>query len=352
MSDLFSQQVLAWFAQYGRKDLPWQDNPTPYRVWVSEIMLQQTQVVTVIPYYQRFMARFPDIASLAAAHIDDVLHHWSGLGYYARARHLHRAAQTVQQEYNGVFPSDFDAVLSLAGIGRSTAGAILALSQQQPYPILDGNVKRVLCRYHAVSGWPNAAQVSDQLWRLATAHTPRQDVAEYTQAMMDLGATVCRRSRPLCLQCPLQSGCQALQQQAVADYPTPRPRKTLPEKHTIFIMLRRQTAVLLQQRPASGIWGGLWCFPELTALCELSAWCQQQLQFTPATWQTWANLAHTFTHFHLQIQPVLVNVPAEDSQLILPKGYIWYQLQQPQNLGLAAPVVKLLQKLREEISYS
>ncbi len=349
MGDVFSQQVLAWFAKHGRKDLPWQQAPTPYRVWVSEIMLQQTQVATVIPYYQRFMARFPDIASLAAAPIDEVLHHWTGLGYYARARNLHKAAQTIQADHNGIFPTDFETVVNLSGIGRSTAGAILALSQQQPHPILDGNVKRVLCRYHAVSGWPNAPKISEQLWTLAAEHTPREQVAEYTQAMMDLGATVCRRSRPLCLHCPLQSGCQALQQQAVSNYPTPRPKKALPEKNTTFAMLRQGNAVLLQQRPSSGIWGGLWCFPELADESELGDWCQQQFQITPNRWQTWDTLTHTFTHFRLHIQPLLVELSAEQSNLNLPEGYVWYQLQQPQNLGLAAPVVKLLQKLGQGI---
>src|SRR5512143_1680958 len=226
--DHFAARLLAWFDNHGRKDLPWQHDPTPYRVWVSEVMLQQTQVVTVIPYYQRFMARFPDVAALADASVDDVLAHWSGLGYYSRARNLHRAAQVVRDDHAGRFPETIDEIMALPGIGRSTAGAILALALKQHHPILDGNVKRVLSRYHAVDGWPGAPAVERILWQLAEGHTPVQRVNDYTQAIMDLGATLWTRSRLQCKACPQQQGCQALALNTQTRFPAPKPRKALP----------------------------------------------------------------------------------------------------------------------------
>ena len=217
--------MIAWFAQHGRKDLPWQQDPTPYRVWVSEIMLQQTQVRTVIPYYQRFMQAFPDLRALAAAPLDQVLHHWSGLGYYARARNLHRAAQRIRDDHAGRFPEDIEVVMRLPGIGRSTAGAVLSLACGQRHAILDGNVKRVLARFHAVEGWPGKTAVLEQLWALAEAATPQRDVAAYNQAMMDLGATLCRRGTPECPSCPLQSDCRACKLGRQSEFPAPRPRR-------------------------------------------------------------------------------------------------------------------------------
>ncbi|NIR32193.1 MAG: A/G-specific adenine glycosylase, partial [Gammaproteobacteria bacterium] len=228
----FAARVLGWFDRHGRKNLPWQQAPTPYRVWVSEIMLQQTQVGTVVPYYQRFMARFPDVQSLARAPLDEVLHVWSGLGYYARARHLHRAAQRVCEEHGGAFPTERAALEQLPGIGRSTAGAILALACDQRHPILDGNVKRVLCRYHGVEGWPGGSEVLRRLWALADAHTPKRRVTAYTQAIMDLGATVCTRAQPACGRCPLASGCRAHLEGREAELPIPRRPPPRPLRRT------------------------------------------------------------------------------------------------------------------------
>ncbi len=262
----FNSAVLAWFERHGRKDLPWQQGLSPFRVWVSEIMLQQTQVATVIPYYQRFMTRFPDLQSLATAPIDAVLHHWSGLGYYARARNLHKTAQMIQHQYQGVFPSSVASLCELPGIGRSTAGAICSIAYQQPAAILDGNVKRVLSRVHAFEGWPGNARVAKQLWEYAETYTPVERTGEYNQAMMDLGATLCLRSKPLCPACPVSQQCKAFQQGNQQDYPGKKPKRKQPVKQVQMLMIQNPRGeLLLQHRPPQGIWGGLWSFPELNA---------------------------------------------------------------------------------------
>lgn len=342
----FSEAVLAWFAVAGRKDLPWQQQPTPYRVWVSEIMLQQTQVNTVLGYYQNFMQHFPDLQSLANAPLDGVLAQWSGLGYYARARNLHRAAQLIQQEFHGEFPQDFEHVTRLPGIGRSTAGAILALSFGQSHPILDGNVKRVLCRYHAVASATDVPATSHLLWELASAYTPQQHVGEYTQAMMDLGATLCTRSRPQCPHCPIQAQCVAFQQGNPQAYPVPKARKILPVKTVVFLMLQSPTgAVLLEQRATQGIWGGLWSFPECAEVAEILPYCTQQLNITVKEYQVWETLRHSFTHFHLDILPVQIAVNQEQSTAIALSNRVWYKVTTPMKLGLAAPVSRLIQQL-------
>jgi len=339
----FSRRLLTWFDKYGRTDLPWQQNPTPYRVWISEVMLQQTQVNTVIPYYQRFMQHFPNVQTLAAASLDEVLHYWTGLGYYARARNLHRAAQQIDTDYASELPTDLESVMRLPGIGRSTAGAIFALAHGQRYPILDGNAKRVLCRYYALDGWPSEAKVAEELWRLAEKNTPTQRVAAYTQAIMDLGATICTRSRPQCKLCPFDHDCMAHKNGQETAYPTPKPRKTLPIKATTFIMLQNPLGeVLLQKRPTEGIWGGLWSFPECPTAADIPAWCQQHLNNAAQKCYTWRPLRHTFTHFHLNITPVLIPIKAEACQTVALKDTIWYNTSQPTPLGLAAPVVRLL----------
>jgi A/G-specific adenine glycosylase len=355
----FSQHLLKWFDKYGRTDLPWQQNPTAYCIWVSEIMLQQTQVNTVIPYYQRFMERFPDVQTLAVASLDEVLHYWSGLGYYARARNLHQAAQKISTDYKNNLPTELEKLMALPGIGRSTAGAILALAYGQCHPILDGNVKRVLCRYYAVEGWSGETKVANELWRLSEQHTPKQRVSDYTQAIMDLGATVCTRSRPKCTLCPLHKACAAyLMGQAMA-YPTKKPRnQKKPIKATTFIMLQNQRGeVLLEKRPTTGIWGGLWSFPECPTVDDVPAWCQQHLNndrgkmieetFSSITLKcyTWQTLRHTFTHFHLDITPVLVPIEAKLCQTVNLKETVWYNATQSQTYGLAAPVARLTQQL-------
>lgn len=342
---MFSENILAWFEDHGRKDLPWQQQPTPYRVWVSEIMLQQTQVKTVIPFYQRFISRFPDVQQLADAPLDDVLHHWSGLGYYARARNLHKAAQAVRDRHNSIFPEHFEQVEALPGIGRSTAGAILSLACGQRHAILDGNVKRVLARYHAVHGWTGSSVVLRELWALAEAATPQQDVAAYNQAMMDLGATVCRRGTPDCASCPLTSDCFARQQGIQRELPSPRPRKPLPVREVHMLLLQdTQQAVWLQQRPASGIWGGLWSFPEFTDAAGLQGWLDER--DLPGKFQAQEVVRHTFSHFHLDITPCVVRLQNPVFSVMDGDGGVWYNTRQPGALGLPAPVQRLLQRLQ------
>ena len=256
----FGPQLLAWFAGHGRHDLPWQRQRTPYGVWVSEIMLQQTQVAVVIPYYERFMRHFPNACALADAPLDAVLHDWSGLGYYARARNLHRAAQVVRDTHGGEVPRTLSALVALPGIGRSTAGAILALALDERHPILDGNVKRVLARWFGIGGYPGEARVARELWEISDAVTPARQAADFTQAIMDLGATLCTRAKPACEHCPVSAGCVARREGRVAELPTPRPVKARPRRHVFWLVLRRGESVLLEKRPPAGIWGGLWSF--------------------------------------------------------------------------------------------
>ena len=259
VSQSFSDLVLSWFKSNGRKNLPWQVEATSYKVWVSEIMLQQTQVVTVIPYFERFMKRFPDVHTLADATLDDVLHHWTGLGYYARARNLHKSAKIITSKYQGSLPLSFDEIITLPGIGRSTAGAILSLSHSKRFPILDGNVKRVLTRYHGIKGWPGKKKVENKLWEIAELHTPKKSIKQYTQAIMDLGATVCTRRNPDCDLCPLMLSCFAKEKNKQHNFPEKKPRAAIPERDTIFAILENDCGeILLEQRPLNGIWGGLW----------------------------------------------------------------------------------------------
>lgn len=346
MSNTFSQSVLKWFDKHGRKHLPWQQNITPYRVWLSEIMLQQTQVTTVIPYFERFTKKFPTVQRLAAAPIDEVLHLWTGLGYYARARNLHRCAQTVVNEYGGEFPSSVEELSELTGIGRSTAGAIVSIAFQKRAAILDGNVKRVLARYHAIDGWPGQTDTLNQLWEIAEQHTPKKRCNDYTQAMMDMGATLCTRSKPKCEQCPLQSGCIAYAQGEPTRYPGKKPKKQLPEKSVQLLMLRNPNGeILLQQRPPQGIWGGLWSFPELNIDADAETHAQDNFGKIISS-ETWNSYRHTFSHYHLDITPVLIQL-AKTPRGISSGGNHWYNLHQPEALGLAAPVKKLLEKLNQ-----
>jgi A/G-specific adenine glycosylase len=338
-----ADRLLTWFDSAGRKHFPWQQDPTPYRVWVSEIMLQQTQVSTVIPFYERFMARFPDVHALAAAPTDEVLHLWTGLGYYARARNLHRAASIVIAEHNGHFPRTLEAMEALPGVGRSTAGAILALSQQQRHPILDGNVKRVLSRHFAVDGFPGDKKVQEKLWALADGCTPAERVHHYTQAIMDLGAMICVRSRPLCIACPLAASCVARSEGRQALLPSPRPKKVRPQRVAYALILSNADgAFYLLRRPPTGIWGGLWSFPEFetreAARDEIALWTlagTQSVTELPA-------YHHAFTHFDLTIHALHVaNVGAQHR--VEDAKHVWYDSRQPAKIGLAKPVVDLMQ---------
>jgi A/G-specific adenine glycosylase len=337
-----SDALLAWFDRAGRKHLPWQRDPTPYRVWVSEIMLQQTQVATVAPYYERFMQRFPDVRALAAAPVDEVLHLWTGLGYYARARNLHRAAQSIVSVHGGQFPGTIEQVEALPGIGRSTAGAILALSGSQRHPILDGNVKRVLTRCFGIEGFPGDARVERALWSIADACTPAERVAHYTQAIMDLGATVCVRSRPACNACPLSAQCVARREGRQAQLPTPRPRKERPRRTAYAVLATGPDgAVLLERRPPAGIWGGLWTFPQFEERATALAWVESNLA-TPGDVTELAPYAHAFTHFELILHPLLVAAKPRPARVEADERYRWYDATQPARIGLAKPAVDLI----------
>ena len=310
----FARALLAWFDRHGRHDLPWQRDATPYRVWVSEIMLQQTRVAAVIPYFERFTARFPDVDALAGAELDEVLGLWSGLGYYARGRNLHAAARAVRANHGGRFPDTFEALVALPGVGRSTAGAILALAFGRRYPILDGNAKRVLARYHAVAGWPGEPRVGERLWAFAERHTPRRRVGDYTQAIMDLGATLCTRTRPTCLLCPLADGCRAHALGDPAGFPAPRPKRAYPTREKLLVVMRDAGGrVLVERRPPSGIWGGLWSFPEASADLDLesaaaAAAAARRLRLRPGRVRALAPVEHGFTHFRLRATPVVASV--------------------------------------------
>ncbi len=348
--DVFAKALLAWHRQSGRHDLPWQKNPTPYRVWVSEIMLQQTQVSTVQPYFVRWMQDFPDIKTLASASIDAVLHHWSGLGYYARARNLHSAARTIKENCGGELPDTLDKLMALPGIGRSTAGAILALSLGQRHAILDGNVRRVLARFHAVPGWPGKREVEKRLWSLAEMHTPASDVAAYTQAIMDLGATVCTRTKPACERCPLAQSCAAHVQGRESAFPAPRPRKERPVKHTwMALLIDADGSVCLERRPPTGIWGGLWGFPEFPSLGALRDEFEEAGAVNDG-FEVWPVVSHAFTHYQLEITPVLLRLPAAKRGVAASDGQRWIKAEAPPRLGLAAPVAGLLDRLAVQLA--
>ena len=344
----FAPALLSWHAVHGRHDLPWQQDRSPYRVWVSEIMLQQTQVSTVIGYFERFMARFPDPDPLAAASVDEVLHLWTGLGYYARGRNLHRAAVRIREQFGGVFPTRFEAVEGLPGIGRSTAGAILALSQGQRFPILDGNVRRVLSRWFGIAGDPADRATTALLWARADDCTPHREVATYTQAIMDLGATLCTRRNPLCMHCPVAEGCVARETGRQHALPAPKARRAgRPARRTHMVLARRPDgSVFLRQRPPAGIWGGLWAAPAFDSAEEARSFAAQLVGAQPQP-QELPSIAHAFTHFDLTITPWLVRCEGFGAVMDAPDS-LWYNARQPARIGLPAPVKSLLERIDKE----
>lgn len=347
-SALFQSTLLDWFDQHGRKNLPWQQNKTPYRVWISEIMLQQTQVTTVIPYFERFISRFPDLLSLANANQDEVLHLWAGLGYYSRARNLHSAAKMLISEFQGRFPDTIDALIKLPGIGQSTAGAICAIAFQKKAVILDGNVKRVLTRLFAIKEWPGNKKVSDELWQIAAKLTPDKRVADYTQAIMDLGATLCIRGQPHCSTCPFATKCMAKKQGIQKTIPAAKPQKTLPTRQTGFLIFQHHQKILLQKRSGQGVWCGLWSLPELSgdlSLEEIKLYCRQLLNVKATHIAIDPVFRHTFSHFHLDITPIKIKLHKIPTKIMDSEHQFWYNLQQPQKVGLPAPVQKLLREL-------
>ena len=334
----FTQQLIAWQKIAGRHDLPWQKTRDPYRIWLSEIMLQQTQVATVIPYYQRFLASFPDVLSLAAAPIERVTEHWAGLGYYARARNLHRCAEQIAAVHGGNFPNSPEQLLELAGIGRSTAAAIAAFAFGQRAAILDGNVKRVLCRQFGIEGFPGATAVDRSLWALAESLLPAGDIEAYTQGLMDLGATLCTRSRPRCGDCPVSSNCVARRDGRQAELPATRPRAAMPERAATFVLILRGAEILLERRPPSGIWGGLLVPPEGEVnqiLTNLGLTAISQYSLPP--------IKHVFTHFRLTLQPVLCEVAASSG--LAETGLAWIALNEAADAGVPTPIGKLLRQV-------
>ena len=343
--------LIEWHAREGRHHLPWQHNRTAYRVWVSEIMLQQTQAATVAAYYERFMQRFPDVATLAAASVDEVLHLWSGLGYYARARNLHRAAGVICADFAGALPRRFEELARLPGIGRSTAGAILALGSGERFAILDGNVRRVLARYFGVPGRGGDNAVTRRLWALSERCTPEQQVADYTQAVMDLGATVCVRRKPLCEYCPLAAGCFARRTGRQHELPSPRAPRARPARRVFMVVaLHADGSVLLERRPEHGVWGGLWCLPEFATATAAQAFIRQSLAAAAVEPQPLSTLEHAFTHFSLVITPLLLRC-AGAAAVVDEARSLWYNPKAPARIGLPAPISALLARLSGETMF-
>jgi A/G-specific adenine glycosylase len=346
MTSTFAQRLIAWQRTHGRHDLPWQ-GADAYRVWLSEIMLQQTQVATVIPYYQHFTASFPTIAALAAATEEQVLAHWSGLGYYARGRNLHRAAQIIAEKHHGEFPREFEKILELPGVGRSTAAAICALAYHERRAILDGNVKRVLARYCGIAGWAGDKEVETKLWQQAEALLPQRDIAAYIQAQMDLGATLCTRSKPKCGECPVRSDCVAYQGGRVRELPTPRPRKVVPERYTTFLLLMHGNDILLEKRPGTGIWGGLWCPPQFDDEAAAKDWFVQN-GMDASHGERLATFTHTFTHFKLHITPLNIHLARKPLRAAQP-GSVWLDVDEALRAAIPTPVRSLLQELNRRM---
>jgi len=339
----FAARVSDWQRAHGRHDLPWQQDRDPYRIWLSEIMLQQTQVATVLPYYERFVDQFPTVASLAAAPVERVLERWSGLGYYRRAHHLHQAALTVIRDHDGVFPRDAATLAKLPGVGRSTAAAIAAFAGDERGAILDGNVKRVLARHRGVEGWSGEPRVQAALWRFADGLVPEdaRDMRAYTQGMMDIGATICTRTRPRCDVCPIHDDCIARLAGRIAEIPAPRPRKAIPRREVTVLLLERDGDVLLERRPAVGIWGGLWSLPEVSRETDVAAYVSVHFAATTGVLQCLPPLTHGFTHFALTMHPVRVEVLGWPLDARMP-GVEWFARDIALAAAIPAPIRKLL----------
>ena len=347
--DSFAKNLLAWFDVHGRSNLPWQHPRTPYRVWLSEVMLQQTQVRTVIPYFERFVLALPELAALAAAPQDRVLGLWSGLGYYSRARNLHRCAQLCVEHHDGELPDTLDALAALPGIGRSTAAAILAQAHNQSHAILDGNVRRVLARFHGVHGWPGQSAVQAELWRLAESHTPSRRVADYTQAIMDLGAMVCTRSKPRCADCPLGDDCIARREGLTAKLPQPKPQKKIPTRELTMLIVRDSDGrILLERRPPTGVWARLWSLPQGDSLETASHSINAAHAFANGRLSVLPEFAHAFSHYKLKVTPMLLQIETPEARIAEDPDRDWFATHELAELGLPAPVRKLLASLPPE----
>jgi A/G-specific adenine glycosylase len=344
----FARLLIDWFALHGRHNLPWQVNPTPYRVWVSEVMLQQTQVTTVLPYFERFLSSFPDVESLASSSLDEVLHVWTGLGYYARARNMRVCAQAIVANHGGEFPLELQSLVALPGIGRTTAGAILALSSGQRQPILDGNVRRVLARVFGIAGNPSSSSFIAALWAQSEICTPTFSVSQYTQAIMDFGATVCTRSRPACTICPVKAGCVAALEGRQAELPGRKEKRRRPSREATLLIAqteyRGSTAVLVERRPPVGLWGGLWSPPQFKSERLALDWCQQEIGEALSQSQRLPPINHAFTHFDLRIIPVAIRCQP-NAKICDSLERRWYRLDAPPRIGLPQPIRQLFERL-------
>jgi A/G-specific adenine glycosylase len=347
MSRSFAARVLAWYDRHGRHDLPWQHPRSAYRVWIAEVMLQQTQVATAIAYYQRFLGRFPDVQTLAAAPLDEVLRLWAGLGYYARARNLHRAARAIVAHHGGEFPRRLEAACALPGLGRSTAGAILAQAYGARHAILDGNVRRVLARYRAIGVAVGPAQANRQLWALAEALLPRRRLADYTQALMDLGATVCVARTPECGRCPVRADCQAYVEGRVADFPASRPRRARPLRQARLLLVENGAgALLFERRPPAGLWGGLWCLPLVEGDTDAAEFLFDRYRLRAQPEEALPRLRHGLTHFELELEPVRLRLLGAEPQVREREALRWISMSARRWPGMPQPVAVLLRQLR------
>lgn len=340
----FSTRIIAWQKRHGRHDLPWQNTRDPYRIWLSEIMLQQTQVATVIPYYTRFLEKFPALSDLARASEDEVLALWSGLGYYSRGRNLLRAAQIVAEKFRGEFPKAMDDILALPGVGQSTAAAISAFAFGERQAILDGNVKRVFARHFGIDGFSSEKKIEANFWRVANAALPKKNIEAYTQGLMDLGATLCLRARPLCLACPVEEHCIAKRDGRIQELPTPRPKKAVPEKSTTMLIIVHAGEVLLEKRPPTGVWAGMWCFPEVVNGASPRDVCRERYGLETKSLKPWSVLQHGFTHFKLSITPQPIVVQKKLPRASEP-SFMWLSIDDALKAAIPKPVRELLIKL-------
>lgn len=339
--EVVSDNIIQYAKDHGRFHLPWKLAPNPYRVWVSEIMLQQTQVQTVLSYYERFMQRFADVQTLANSPIDDVLKIWAGLGYYRRAHFIHQAAIMVCQKFNGVFPQTLHQLMQLPGVGRSTAGAILSQAMDISAPILDGNVKRVLCRYYQIEGYPDSSKVIKQLWAKSEAWTPKHQVALYTQGIMDLGATICTKTNPDCQACPIHHSCLANKHNSQEVYPHPKPKKTKPLKRCLFgVITNQENQLLLLKRPNRGIWGGMWCLPSIRCMSDFKLMTQDPISKFVDIESLGNKGKHAFSHFNLEYKPVKMSLKKRFA--FKKRDVIWVSLEDALDIGLPAPIKKLV----------
>ncbi len=347
MEKQFSYPLLEWFDLYGRKNLPWQHPKDAYRTWISEVMLQQTQVQTVIPYFNRFMERFPTVKHLAQASDDEVLSLWSGLGYYSRARNMHEAAKTIMSECHGKFPEHMDALISLPGIGPSTGAAIMSLAFDKPEAILDGNVKRVLARFFLIKGYPEQAIIKKIFWEKAHLCMPKERCADYTQAIMDLGATCCTTKQPNCINCPVQADCLAFQYQEQHSYPTKKPKKPVPQQQQQFLVLKNEmNLVYLEKRPPTGLWGGLWCLPGIEMdQCPIQ-FIKERFDLHGHSPKPLAIFKHKFSHFHLEISPIHIQTKPLNNKISEANGK-WYATSELSSLGLAKPTQLILDQISD-----